>query len=85
MAEEKKPEAAKTEQKKKPVAKMASLTDANKALSAEVSAKYKVVEWNKNTGIKIHHTKYGIINLKKITVKKVEALIKMKCPIFEKK
>lgn len=65
--------------------KMVSLADANKALNADVAAKYKVVLWEKRTTIKVYHTKYGVINLKKISLKKVEALMKAKCPVFEKK
>jgi len=59
-----------------------SVSDLNKALPAEVAAKFKVVNAGKRTSTKFYHPKWGSINLKTIHIKRVEQLVALKCPYF---
>ena len=62
-----------------------SLVDLNKELPSEVSKLYKFVNKDKRSSTKFLCSKFGSINLKTITIKEIEHLMKVKCPYFVKK
>ena len=62
-----------------------SVADLNSQLPEEVSKLYKVVKLGKRSSTRFMSPDFGIIDLKTISLKKVEQLIKSKCPYFESK
>lgn len=62
-----------------------SESELNKILPDNVSKKYKFIVIEKHSTTKFISPKYGLIDLNKITLQKVEHLVKLKCPYFVKK
>ena len=70
---------------KKPAGKHFSASDLNKSLPKATAEQYKIVNLQKRTSTKFFHAKYGVVNIKTLSVDRAAQLVKAGANFIEKK
>lgn len=62
-----------------------TLAQANKALPESTSASFEIVNFEKRTSTRFYSAKYGLVDLKKLSVARAKQLVALKAPFIKEK